>query len=63
MKVISWIIAQIFGLYLKFKIINDSEIKQLIKEGDELSDKAKDAVTDLENRGLEVPKFMKKWKK
>ncbi len=62
MKLISWLFAQIFGLYLKFKIMNDPEIKQLIEEGDELTDKAKNAVNELENKGLEVPKFMKKWK-
>ena len=61
MNLIAWVIGQLVGIFLKFKITNDPKIKQLVKEGDELTDQAREAVKNLEDKGLQVPNFMKKY--
>jgi len=61
MKYISWFFAQIIGFILKTILLNDPKIKQEIKEGDELHDKASKAVNELEEMGLQLPQYMKRY--
>ena len=53
------ILSKILGNQIKKSIREDKEIKKIVNETDEESEKIRKSVDELINMGLEVPDFMK----
>jgi hypothetical protein len=57
---IMYILSKILGNQIEKSIKEDKEIKKLVKESDEESEKIRKCVDELIDMGLEVPSYTKK---